>query len=278
MTQPLRVIIFGVWTKTWMDALGPNAKLWINIPAVKEIIAISNIHDYQIPEIQEAGIKTVVIPLMEGHIYASPKQFFSLAPETSALLILANKYEFHKYLVSTGLHYLSPRINSNPKTALYPLIAKRVDLYAGNGIAYLDSYDSLLKLLRQDLWFQKPIMLQEYITGELEHVCHLVCKNGEILWHAGFVFTLTEASIIRTPSNIQSISRVNITKEVLSQFSACLKPLNFSGPCNIDFKFTPYGELKILEINPRFGGTLLLEENRDLLEEAIKHILEAALN
>jgi len=70
--------------------------------------------------------------------------------------------------------------------------------------------------------------------------------------------------------------RVTLDQNHLRQFVHCLKPLKYSGPCNIDFKINPEGSLKILEINPRLGGSLMQKENRDLLKEAIDQILMAA--
>jgi len=68
-----------------------------------------------------------------------------------------------------------------------------------------------------------------------------------------------------------------ISADLLSIFQGILKPLNFNGPCNIDFKLTPQGKLKIFEINPRLGGSLMHEENGDLLKDAINHILALAI-
>ena len=54
-----------------------------------------------------------------------------------------------------------------------------------------------------------------------------------------------------------------------------LAPLNYRGPCVIDYKLAD-GRVQIFEINPRLGGTLLLKSNAGLLREALGHILAAA--
>ena len=60
------------------------------------------------------------------------------------------------------------------------------------------------------------------------------------------------------------------------QIEAVLRPLAFSGPCNVDYKRTADGRLQIFEINPRLGGALLLKSNAGLLRQALGHIFAAA--
>ena len=54
-----------------------------------------------------------------------------------------------------------------------------------------------------------------------------------------------------------------------------LAPLNYRGPCVIDYKLAD-GRVQIFEINPRLGGTLLLDAHARLLREALAHILSPA--
>jgi carbamoylphosphate synthase large subunit len=59
------------------------------------------------------------------------------------------------------------------------------------------------------------------------------------------------------------------------RFEAVLAPLNYRGPCVIDYKLAD-GRVQIFEINPRLGGTLLLKSNAGQLRQALGHILAAA--
>jgi len=158
------------------------------------------------------------------------------------------------------------------------MILKRVNLNAGAGIAFIQSASELATISQQEVWLHQTVLLQEYIPGDRDYVSHLICKNGEILWHSSLEYTLIDYQAIRGPHNLKTMRRAVLGEDVLLQFKYCLGPLKFSGPCNIDFKISPEGELKILEINPRFGGSLMFRENRDLLKEAMNHLLTAAIN
>jgi carbamoylphosphate synthase large subunit len=49
----------------------------------------------------------------------------------------------------------------------------------------------------------------------------------------------------------------------------------YSGPCNIDYSYQS-SDLKIFEINPRLGGSLMKTENVKLLAQALTAIIKAA--
>ena len=66
----------------------------------------------------------------------------------------------------------------------------------------------------------------------------------------------------------------------LEALERLLGPIDYSGPCNMDYTLRPSGakagELAVFEINPRFGGTLFLADNRDLLVEALTCLVTQA--
>jgi carbamoylphosphate synthase large subunit len=62
---------------------------------------------------------------------------------------------------------------------------------------------------------------------------------------------------------------------VSSIFESIIKHLNYSGPCNIDFKLIN-GTPKIFEINPRLGGSLMVSENLSALTQILKIIIQRA--
>jgi predicted ATP-grasp superfamily ATP-dependent carboligase len=260
-----------------MRAIGPDSRLWENHPIVKEVILLTNV-DYpnKLPALDPSFL-TIILPLMEWHILKCPRQYLALISNENVIKILAVKSVFNQYMNQAGLSHLTPKSYANEKEIVYPFVLKRVDLNAGTGISLVNSPMELDCLLKQNLWFQKNIFFQEYIAGEREYVSHLICKNGEILWHCSFAYTLNKPHVIRNPVNMKNMSRITVSYSILEIFGKCLKPLNFSGPCNIDFKITYEGALKILEINPRLGGSLMLEANLDLLSEAISCILRVIL-
>ena len=74
------------------------------------------------------------------------------------------------------------------------------------------------------------------------------------------------------PENKSTIIESN--PDTLKVFDQIMLQTNYSGPCNIDFSYDS-SNLKIFEINPRFGGSLMKAENMTLLAQALKAIINA---
>lgn len=275
MVLSFRVIIFGSWDKTWMTALNPESEVWLNLPMVKEVLVVPDTDVAHISTSTNSNLVTVLLPLMEWHIVQCPTNYLALISSEKTIKTLWFKHELDNYLSNCFLSHLAPRAYKNIGEVSYPFILKRVDLNSGNGILLVKSAGEIPQYAKQEFWINKPVILQEYIESNEEYVTHLVCKNGEILWHASLKFTLEDKQVIRSPFNVKRTERVATREKFLDQFSSCLRPLNFNGPCNIDYKIAANGDLKIMEINPRFGGTLMLKESTDLLQDALRTIFSA---
>jgi carbamoylphosphate synthase large subunit len=63
---------------------------------------------------------------------------------------------------------------------------------------------------------------------------------------------------------------------VRRQIETVLRPLAFSGPCNVDYKLLADGRMQIFEINPRLGGTPMLPAEAMELRAALACIIEHA--
>lgn len=57
------------------------------------------------------------------------------------------------------------------------------------------------------------------------------------------------------------MSKIDINKEYINVFEKFLIPCKYSGICNIDFIIVN-DNIKIFEINPRLGGSLMMSLNR----------------
>jgi carbamoylphosphate synthase large subunit len=63
---------------------------------------------------------------------------------------------------------------------------------------------------------------------------------------------------------------------LLEAIERMLRPLDYSGPCNIDYTIRELGRVAVFEINVRFGGALFLAEKRDRLKAALGCLVGAA--
>jgi carbamoylphosphate synthase large subunit len=272
------VVIYGTHSPDWMSALQSKADVWRAMPEVKAVRVVP--HGGVIPPGWQSNkkSKTVLIPLMEQHSLSCPRGFYTLVPSEAQLMRLGIKNYFMKYMEEIGQIKLCPTHYSSLADIRYPCVIKRVNLCSGIGVALVRSKPELVSCAQTEVWRNQPLVLQEaLLTGE-EWVTHLVVKNGQILWHGSFAYTLHDNQFIRTPHNVKTLRRVLAPPSVLAAFEACLKPINYSGPCNVDYKLLGEGEgmLKIFEINPRLGGSLMRPDAVDWLQEALSCIINHA--
>ncbi|MDB5506820.1 MAG: hypothetical protein JWR75_1458 [Devosia sp.] len=265
-----RVIIYGTHSDSWMKAIAVDSKVWELTRGTGTVVLQGEL---SASPVDDAGCRTVVVPLLERHIRSCPKTFSSLAPELTALAILSDKSKFAAYVQSTGLAEFCPTAYSIADLQ-FPCVLKRVDLNAGAGIEVVNSQVHLHKLLTQSIWRDRPYILQELIPGVRDYVTHAVCRDGKILWQCSYVYELS-GPIQRSGTRL-SISKVEASLETLLVFARFLEPLSFSGPVSIDYRFTADGHLKVFEINPRLGGSLMRRSHVSDLAAAISCIVENA--
>ncbi len=276
--SPVRnVIVVGSHSKDWMAALGPRADVWKSIRAQHGLTVSHVAGQNQIA--QCAGQKAVLIPLMEAHtlecIKVRWRSAAMLAPDAEVVETFADKARFSEYVERTRLSHLCPRTYRSSENARFPCILKRTDLNAGNGVCLIGSDKDFHARLNDKIWKDQAWLLQELIPGEREYVAHCVCKKGRILWHCVYEYQLESATTIRT-GKYQVARKVSITANQLKQIESLMRPLKYSGPCNIDFKLSETGNLLVFEVNPRLGGSLMKPENVTDLQAALSCIIKQA--
>lgn len=271
------VIIYGTHSSDWMEALVPDAPIWNRIRSSRALL-VEHISEEKISGSHISAHRSVVIPLMEDHIAAClrncPKSYALLLPSERALSIFRDKGRFAAYAKSQSLSHLCPHTYQANETVLFPCVLKRTDLNAGAGIAIATSPSHLQELLQQDWWRQQPTILQQYISGHYEYVAHCVCRNGKILWQCVYEYESTPGSLIR--NGTKQIKRAAINRRQFKQIESFLRPLKYTGPCNVDFKLSAHGDIIVFEINPRLGGSLMRPVNIGDLQLALTCIIDVA--
>ncbi len=270
-------IVYGTAWPDWMSALSPQSRVWDGVSGVRSVIMVPASPAPVIPAPPAEISQVVVLPLLEADIRNRPRAFPSLAPDERALDTFGDKAKFQAYVQENGLADLCPEHYPSPAEARFPCFLKRTALWAGQGIAAVEAAEELQSLLEQPPWQGQPYILQAMAEGEGEFVTHCVCKNGKILWHTSYYCMLPPGELIRHGTAAQSIYRATICETGLGHMQRFLEPLNYTGPCNIDYKLSADGRLQILEINPRLGGSLMLPPHMADLQAALSCIIENAL-
>lgn len=273
--QPVRVIIYGEYAHDWFLAL-LNPQLWADIENVVEVLRVPDRPGVRLPAPVVAGSRTVVVPLSNENTRHCPPHQNALVPDGRALDTFGNKGAFAAFMAANGLAGFCPTVFATDDEATFPAVLKRADLDAGAGIAVVRSRDELARLRQEHPWRGKDCVLQALVPGALEYVTHCVCRDGRILWHGTFAFEMEHAEQIRAGIQRLTVSPATASPRVLDQIARVLALVGYTGPCNIDYKLSPEGDVIIFEINPRFGGTLMLPAHVRCLREALTCIIRHA--
>jgi hypothetical protein len=268
------VAIYGKHSLDWMFALGPRARLWKKVIPVKSVQLLHEKSDLSSWN-DEKRAHTVIIPLMEEHITTIPGGFRHLTSPRDLIVTISDKNKLHDFLTRSGFQDYLPAVFREGEAVRFPCVVKRLDLYAGDGVRIAHDTKELVSHLRDPLFREHPYQIQELISGELEYVTHLVCKSGEILEEYSFEYRMRGPAEIRRFRSPIDFKRSKQSDEVMLLFSQIMKSLNFTGPCNVNFKLVD-GRPVIFEINPRLGGSLMKRESIEGLAKVVGAILSHA--
>ena len=269
-----RVIIYGLHSEDWNTALGPNSKVWQLLPNVGQVLVVDAIPGF-LPS-KKIYYKDCIIPLMEKHIIDTPNSSSTLKPQKEVLNIFANKKSFSKLLNELSLSQFQPKVYSELSKIKFPVVLKRTDLNASQGIKIIFSNEELIKSLSEDMWREEEFIIQEFVKNNCDYVWHAVYKNGIRLWEITFIYTKQNSLVLRDSCTEVECTKIDSDSEALNIFDQILFKMNFSGPCNIDFSYIS-SDLKIFEINPRFGGSLMKKDNAQYLAQALNAIIRSTL-
>jgi predicted ATP-grasp superfamily ATP-dependent carboligase len=265
------VIIYGRHSRSWMTALAPAAPVWRQVPGAGAVTIADEGDVASLPDDPDA----VIIPLMERHILGYPRRFRALSPDREALATLADKGLFADYVRLNDLDDLCPRTFAGTDIA-FPCVVKRCDLNAGAGIAVAETPDQMEELLARAPWHGYRYVLQEFIPSSFDYVTHAVYRDGRLLAQCSYRYRVRSENPIRGTGNAFPIERTTIAADTLDALSRLVAPLKYSGPLNFDYRFAGDGSIRVLEVNPRLGGSLMNPENADDLAHLLSAIVEHA--
>lgn len=280
MLSPARavhLIIYGIHVPEWTAALGPGAPVWSEIPDAAGVTIVPADRDPP-PSPDDFPDGTLLIPLMEPHIRSRPRGFRELVPDIRAVDILANKRAFSDHVRAHALQQFAPHTYDSPDDATFPCLVKRTNLNAGAGIVLLHDRAHLEKTLAAPAWRSVDFIFQEFVACPTDYVTHAVCRGGTMIWDCTFAHAPFEGDPIRRGGRKQASPVFHPPAHIRAQIECFLRPLGYSGPCCIDYKIKPDGNVCVLEINPRLGGSLMKPHNVSHLAGLLRCIIANAMH
>jgi predicted ATP-grasp superfamily ATP-dependent carboligase len=167
----------------------------------------------------------------------------------------------------------------------YPILIKPVKSFGGSDIKKIANSKELVKILKNFFLFHRRIIIQKYIPGTAASISLISCCKGSVILTVNK--QLIGLSVLGqkepfgycgniVPLNLQSklLSKCKEFTEIIS------KHFKLIGSNGIDFVISPKGIPYVVEINPRFQGTLECVEKvlginmvRSHIEACLKGIL-----
>jgi len=191
---------------------------------------------------------TDIVFLNENHADLHGKKCF--IPSLTAMNICNDKMRFNDSMVDMGSGHLIPMVNDELS---YPYILKK----------RIDENGSRSRIINSELEekpFQKFISSDEYyrqecISGVDEFTTHMLMVGGKVVFHRTLHFTFGEQLFVKGVGCKPSRRRKLGACPHIDVFTDILNHLEFEGLCCFNYKVKD-GNLKIFEVNPRYGGSL----------------------
>jgi hypothetical protein len=275
-TNVVRLVVTGEPFADWLAAL-TAAETWHGVPQVAEVVLKlddSALNLGSLPPPSVPDLPTIVLPLRENATAACPRGL-GLYPSPNAVAILRDKRRFADYVIANGLARLCPAYYAQPQDIELPCIVKPT--YDQDRAVVVRTREALAAVLSGRAATER-FVFQEFIPGTTEYTLHCIVRHGRPVWTAAFTFE--KEGDARVGVEFRTMARCKPSAVALEALERLLGPLDYSGPCNMDYTLrlsgASAGELAVFEINPRFGGTLFLADNRDLLVEALTCLVTQA--
>lgn len=197
----------------------------------------------------------VVVPLSLNALQearrCSPQKKNALPlPSAESVRLCDDKYEFNDALIQAGFGRYIPKMGLG--MALQPpyILKKRIGWWGTGCYIIRDRADEQAHLERIN---DPEYFCQDIITGPVEFATHILFVGGRIVK----ALNIKYESASDTPIKGQDafLYRVIHRCPYLKLFTRILRTIKFEGLCCVNYKVAK-GQPFLLEINPRFGGSL----------------------
>ncbi len=213
-------------------------------------------------EIKPCAVATIASDLANVTVQYLAKNLNLPCNSDECIINSTNKYQMRQALkkagVSTPFFYSVTDINQLPLGAItYPVIVKPTDRSGSRGITKVVCERQLEQAVKcaVEHSFEKKAIVEEYIEGQ-EYSCESISFEGKhTLLAVTKKFTTGAPHFIETghiePSNLDKEMLLKVQETVFAGLTA-LKIQN--GASHAEFRISPLGEVKIIEIGSRMGG------------------------
>jgi hypothetical protein len=169
-------------------------------------------------------------------------------PSLECISLCDDKHLLNKSLEANGFGHFLPKVGG---ALTYPyILKKRID--EGGRNSHLIS-DKQQEQALSDVLTHPEYFSQSFMRGSYEYATHILFKNRRIVHSINIEYKFTSETPIKGKD--KPIYTMICHCPYLDLFSNMLRSIGFNGLCCINYKVCDNHPF-ILEINPRFGGSL----------------------
>jgi predicted ATP-grasp superfamily ATP-dependent carboligase len=214
-------------------------------------------HCVEYGDITEENVRRydVVVPLslyalQQARRYSPATKNALPLPSEEAVRLCDDKFEFNQALIQAGFGPHIPRMALGTGLQFPYILKKRVGWWGTGCYIIKDRADeqSHLELINDPQYF-----CQEFLSGPVEFATHILFIDGRIVKALNIKYE--SASDMAIKGQDAFLYKVVHRCPYLKLFARILRTIQFEGLCCVNYKVAT-GQPFLLEINPRFGGSL----------------------
>jgi predicted ATP-grasp superfamily ATP-dependent carboligase len=191
------------------------------------------------------------LPALEEARRLSPLQKNALPlPAAESVHLCDDKYEFNQALIKAGFGRYIPKMAQGPALPPPYILKKRIGSWGKECYIIRNCGD---EEAQRDRITDTEYFCQEFIPGTAEFATHILFVDGRIAKALNIKYEFP----IDTPIKGQDADHLKVIQRCpyLDLFARVLRTIQFEGLCCVNYKVAK-SQPFLLEINPRFGGSL----------------------
>lgn len=197
----------------------------------------------------------IVVPmslpaLEEARRHSQVKKNSLPLPAAELVHLCNDKYEFNQALVQAGFGRYIPKMTQGFALKTPYILKKRIGEWGKDCYIIRNCED---ETAQRDHITDAEYFSQELILGSTEFATHILFVDGRIVKALNIKYGFSTDTPIKgqDADNLQVVHRC----PYLDLFSRVLRKIQFEGLCCVNYKVVKHRPF-LLEINPRFGGSL----------------------
>jgi len=182
-------------------------------------------------------------------------------PTADVIELCHDKLALNRLLIGGSFADLVPPLYDSDTSRRFPYILKRRrDAWGVNSYVITNSEEerAVAPLLRLPQYF-----CQTYITGAVEFALHVLMVHDKVVYAQTVKYEMARSVYVKG-KNCEPLRLMFLPQsDHIALYARLLVELGYTGTCCINYKMDN-GVPKLLEINPRFGGSLVGDIDRYL--------------